>query len=144
MLPWNPEPARAATGRYPYLVVHLMPAVYQREEIAVHRGEARVHIGHRDTFIHHPEPFNSDGSVAGPCRALMIAGTLKAVQRSRFRMCVVWSPTECTFVERDGSTKESVDPPSGGLGPGGVGGIPLPSDIEFDQRRSPKRLPPTE
>ncbi len=137
MLPWNPEPPGPATRRYPYLVVHLMPTVYQREEIAVHRGDARVHIGHRDTFVHHPEPFAADGSITVECRQLMIAVTLDAVRRSRFRMCVVWSATDCTFVERDGSTKESDDPPSGGFGTGGVGGMPLPSDIEFDRRWSP-------
>ena len=143
MLPWNPEPARAATRRYPYLVVHLMPAVYQREEIAVHRGELRVHIGHRDTFVHHPAPFAADGSIAPGCKKVFIDATLEAVRRTRFRMCVVWSATHCTFVERDGSTKESDDPPSGGLGTGGVRGMPLPSDIEFDRRRSPACLPPT-
>lgn len=133
MLPWNPEPARPMKGRYPYLVVQVMHAMYQREEITIHQGEARAHIGFRDTFVHHPNPFNTDGAINSTCKAVLIDATIEAVRRTGFRMCLVWSAGHCTFVERDGSTRETADPPSGGLGTGGVGGTPLPSDIEFDQ-----------
>jgi len=134
VLPWNPEPSVAARLRYPYLVVRLMSAVFQREDITLHPGSPSVHIGHRDTFVHHPQPFDADGAVSADCRALLIAGTLEAVQRTRFRMCLVWAADSCTFVEFDGSVKHSDDPPSGGLGTGGVGGKALPGDIEFDRR----------
>jgi hypothetical protein len=133
--PWNPEPASPIKRRYPYLVIRLMGGVYQREEITLQQGAPRVHIGHRDTYVHHPEPFAAEGAVTAGCKDLLISGVLEAVRRTRFRMCLVWSPNQCTFVERDGSVNESDDPPSGGFGTGGVGGLPLPSDIEFGQRK---------
>lgn len=120
--------------RFPYLVVHLMAGFYQREEIAIQKGEAAVHIGHRDTFVHHPEPFNSDGTLGHECRQSLIAGTLEAIRRTGFRMCLVWSPNRCTYVEKDGLVKESGEPPSGGVGSGGVGGARLPPDLEFDRK----------
>ena len=136
MLPWNPEPRPATLRRFPYIVVHLMPTVYQREEIALRIGPPEARIGHRNSFIQHPSPYARNGAIGPECRQLLVAATLEAVQRTRFRMCVVWAPDDCTFVERDGSTKESDDPPSGGFGTGGVGGQPLPSDIQFDRRSS--------
>lgn len=132
-LPWEQDPPAATVKRrYPYLVVHLMPTVYQREEIGIHRGDARMHVGHNDTFVHHPEPFAPDGSISDDCKRLMIAGTLEAIRRTGFRMCLVWTANSCTYVERDGSANESSEPPSGGFGSGGVGGTPLPGDLEFE------------
>lgn len=131
MFPSTPQPGQQS---YPYIVVHLMPTVYQREEIAIAHGAPSVHIGHRDTFVHHPAPFSDDGISQG-CRELLIQGVHEAVLRTHFRMCLVWAPDWCTFIERDGSVNESNDPPSGGIGSGGVGGIPLPIEIEFDRRR---------
>lgn len=133
--PWNPEPpAPVRAGRFPYLVIRFMAAVYQREDFAIHVGSERIHIGHRDSFIHHPRPFEDDGTVSPECRQALIAAVLAAVRKYRFRMCIVWAPGKCTFVEADGSANDSTDPPSGGIGTGGVGGAPLPSDIEFDRR----------
>jgi len=129
-----PSTLKPGQRSYPYIVIHLMPAVYQREEISIACGAPSVHIGHRDTFVHHPTPFSEDGISQG-CRDLLIQGVHEAVRRTRFRMCLVWAPDWCTFIERDGSANESNDPPSGGIGSGGVGGIPSPIEIEFDQRR---------
>lgn len=118
---------------YPYIVVHFMPTVYQREGVAVQIGEPKAYVGYRGSFVCHPDPLSPTGEVALECRALLVQATHEAVQRTRFRMCVVWAADQCTFVERDGSVKESNDPPSGGLGSGGVGGIRLPIEIEFDR-----------
>jgi hypothetical protein len=123
-----------AESRYPYLVVRLMSAVYQREEIAVRAGEPKAHVGFQDCYAHHPIPFAHDGSVSQGCKEVLVAAVLEAVRRTRFPMCLVWAPDSCTFVERDGSAREDARPPTGGLGTGGVGGLPLPGDVEFDDR----------
>lgn len=121
---------------YPYLVVRFMNAVYQREEIAIHKGPANMRVGFRDSFVHHPEPFDSDGSISPDCKRLMVAGTLEAIRRTGFRMCLVWTAHSCTFVEKDGSANDSDGPPSGGFGSGGVGGIPLPRNLELEVRKN--------
>lgn len=121
--------------QYPYLVVRMMAAVYQREQIEIRIGEPLVQVGYRSSFVSHPTPFDTANHVSAACRQLLIDGVLEAVQRTRFRMCIVWAAEECTFVERDGSVLERDAPPSGGYGSGGVGGTPLPTEIDFG--RSP-------
>lgn len=134
-LPWERPIAKPELRRrFPYLVVCFMPAVFQREEIAIHKGPAKMRVGFRDSFVHHPEPFKPDGSMSADCKRLMIVGTLEAIQRTGFRMCLVWTANSCTYVEKDGSANDSDAPPSGGVGSGGAGGIPLPHDLEFEAR----------
>jgi len=128
-----------ARPRYPYLVVHLMPAVYQREEITIRLGEPKAHVGHRDCFVHHPTPFADDGSLGQGCKEVVVAAVLRAVLRTRFPMCLVWADDTCTYLERDGSVRESSGPPTGGLGSGGVDPAPLPADILLDEPGSIKR-----
>lgn len=108
---------------YPFLVVRLMSAVYQREHVTICQGPPIAHVGYHDTFVHHPFPYAADGSISRDCMRLMAEATLEAVQRTKFRMCLVWSKTHCTYVERDGTIRESHEPPSGGLGMG----VPLVS-----------------
>lgn len=116
---------------YPYLVVRLMATVYQRERLDVRVGEPAARVGYRSSFVSHPEPFEEGKRIGAACRQLLKESVLDAVRRTRFRMCIVWGADECTFVEPDGSFVESDDPPSGGFGSGGVGGIPLPMEIDF-------------
>lgn len=120
--------------RYPFVVVRLMSAVYQREDIAVHKGDPKSRIGFRDSFVHHPTPFAEDGAVSQGCKDLLVGATLEAVRRTGHRMCLVWTANDCTFVERDGAVNPRSEPPSGGLGSGGAGGAPLSLKVEFDQR----------
>lgn len=48
------------------------------------------------------------------CRALLLAGVQEAVRRLKFRMCVIWLPTVCSYVEND-SIDDGIEPPSGGF-----------------------------
>ena len=105
-----------AESSYPYLVVRLASAVYQRELIVVRSGEPRAHIGFRDSFVHHPTPFAEDFAISPGCKDVLVAAVFDAVRRLGFRMCIVWRPDNCTFVERDGTARESMEPPSGGFG----------------------------
>lgn len=126
----EPTPQR----RYPYIVVRILGCVFQREDIDIQVGEPAAHVGFRSSFVRHPQPFLDDGSISPGCRELLVAAVIAAVQRTGFRMCLVWRKDSCTFCEKDGSAVESDDPPSGGFGNGGVGGIELPIDVQFEQR----------
>lgn len=121
-----------AGSRYPFVVVRLMSAMYQREDIAVHSGAPAAHIGHRDSYVHHPTPFSDDGSISEGCRAVLIAACLGAVKRTRLRMCIVWNAGSCTFLELDGSVRDSVDAPKGGFGTQGEDQNVPGADIAFD------------
>jgi len=113
-------------GKYPYLVIRLMPAVYQRHQITVYRGEALAKISHDKNFVQHPEPITDEGVITPGCRKLILDAVFEAVTRTKFRMAVVWGEEEASYVEPDGSINESTEPPSGG--------VPLPNKIAFDQR----------
>jgi hypothetical protein len=108
------SPAQAGTNtRYPYLVVRVFVAFYQRESISIFIGLPTVHIANRHCYVQHPTPFEADGTISPAGRALLIAGVQDAVRQLPFRMCIVWGPNSCTYVETD-SIDESAHPPSGG------------------------------
>lgn len=113
-------------NKYPYLIVRLMPAVYQRERIDIRKGEPLVAISPGTTYVQHPEPLNGDGSMSVDCRALLLNAVKEAVQRTRFRMSVIWGERAASYVELDGSINASTQIPSGG--------IQLPNKLAFDQR----------
>ena len=116
--PVRPVGPTADDGRvgYPFLVIRLMGAVYQAEKIRVRKGPASVSIGVRKSLLQHSEPVKPDGQINDEAKALLIEAVLAAVRRTGFRMCLVWGPAWCSFIEPDGSIKNSFEPPSGGLG----------------------------
>jgi len=105
-----------------------MSAVYQAEKIEVSHGKACAAVRFKMSFLRHPSPFKSDGQISDEARDLLLAEVLAAVRKTRFRMCVVWGPAWCSFVEADGSIRSSFEPPSGGF--------PLPAPIEFDDPKT--------
>ena len=119
-------PLENPNGSYPYLVIRICSGVYQRESIAIRQGEASVQIGHHRTHVQHPSPWDSEDGMSPGARQLLLQGVTKAVTRLGFRMCVVWSKENCSFVERNGIINESTEPPSGG--------VPAPFKLAFDRR----------
>ena len=106
---------RQLAPQYPYLVVRIHSAVYQREEIQLLTGEPAAHIWCKSSFARHPELSQDSREFPLQARTLLLNTVLEAVRQRRFRMCVVWAKGESTFVEADGSFNASNDPPSGGL-----------------------------
>jgi hypothetical protein len=94
---------------YPHLVTQFGISFFQRTCIDVRIGPPEAEICHptHDNFVQHPEPFDADDTLNMACRTLLIAGVQDAVKRSKLRMCVVWSPTSCSYVEADGSIFET-------------------------------------
>lgn len=110
-----------------YLVVRLIATVYQREPIKVIRGPHPLAvIGPNRCVVVHPRAYDKGGVLTPECRSFLVIAVQNAVERTRFRMCLVWSSSSCTFVELDRSVKDSSEPPSGGF--------PLPFKIAFDER----------
>jgi hypothetical protein len=111
----NNEPGVAGSPPpYPHLVVRLIATVYQNERIRISVGPPAVEVVNRQCVVSHPAPFAADGSMSLACRALIIDGVQAAVRKLRLRMCVVWGPSACTYVEAD-SVREHAEPPSGGI-----------------------------
>ncbi len=104
-----------ANKRFPYLVIRWMAAAYGRKQIIFVVGTPRVEFFDRVLLVQHPRPFDEKGEITADCRASLLNGVLESVKISRFRMCVVWGHSSCTYVEIDGEFKESSQTPSGGL-----------------------------
>jgi len=122
----SPEPF-CPSHHEPYLVVRTAAGVNQRELIKVMRGPTAIaQIGTGCCLIVHPRPFDEQGSLTAGCRSFLIGAVQNAVQATGFRLCLVWSPSSCAFVELDGSVTDSCEPPSGGF--------PLPFKIAFSDR----------
>jgi hypothetical protein len=120
------EPLAAPATQYPYLVVRIFSAAYQRERIDIRQGKLAVQIGAGKCYVQHPEPRLINNDISEGCRALLLAGVSAAVNKTNFRMCIKWGEASCSFVECDGVINESSESPSGG--------IDMPSKLAFDQR----------
>ena len=80
----------AGTAAYPHLIVRIYAGVYQRERIDMRAARwPMAQIGHLCSFVQRPEPFNADGTLSAPCRALLIASVHHAVRQTKHRMCIV-------------------------------------------------------
>jgi len=113
-----------STAEYPYLVVRIMNAVYQRERIDIRQGEPAVLIGAGKCYVQHPEPRTVGNEISEGCRALLLAAVSTSVDKTKFRMSVVWGKSSTSYVERDGVINESSVIPSGG--------VELPNKLGFD------------
>lgn len=100
---------------FPYLVIRLMAAVYQREAVAVHLGPARAMIKHKGSRLSHPGIAGDVKAISNASKAYFEAALVREVRRTKHRMCVVWGPDECTFVEPNGDILRKSEAPRGGL-----------------------------
>ena len=111
----------AKPAAYPYLIVRVFAAFYQREAVQVRVGSPEVEVARGRCAVQHPMPLAVDGTMGESCRTLLIQGVQAAVRQLRFQICIVWEETRCTYVEAD-SIREHTEPPSGGV---------PPSELEF-------------
>ena len=110
----QPAVSTTDTARYPHLIVRIMATVYQHQSIQIRVGTPKVEVVNGHCAVQHPAPFAADGTVGTACRALLIAGVQTAVRAVGLRMCIVWAPKDCTYVEAN-SIHEFAEPPSGGV-----------------------------
>lgn len=97
---------------YPYVVVRFMAAVYGRRAVLFH-GEQPSLSGNRPVVVPTRRPTNGQCSLK--LRQQIALSVLADVQRSKLRMCCVFGPSDCVFVEPDGSFNAGNEPPSGGV-----------------------------
>ena len=107
----------SGVGRFPYVVVRWMAAVYGLREVEFVRdspGGDEVASQGGPITVSHPLAF-VDGTLTEGARRAVVEKVRRISMASRFRLCVVLGPTEFVFVEPDGTTRESDRPPSGGV-----------------------------
>jgi hypothetical protein len=104
-------------GRYPYVAVRYMATVYGHFPVRfVDPQDSRVDADEAtEAFVVAcPLPF-VDGRLTAQAREALLDVVQQASKRSRHRLCVVFSESDCVYCEPDGSAKTSSDPPSGGI-----------------------------
>lgn len=96
---------------YPYVVVRWMACVYRRQPVWFGLGPDES----REVLVV-PGPTPSDRANLSPAqREAVIEAAATACQRSAFRQCVVFAPSDAVYVEPDGSRSSEHPPPSGGV-----------------------------
>ena len=100
---------------YPYLVIRPMATVYSQRTIVFVEHETLTSTN-PDAFITVicPEPF-TDGRLTGQARAALIEAVKHKSNERRIPMCIVFRKNELLYINLDGTTKPSVEAPSGGL-----------------------------
>lgn len=100
--------------RFPYLVVHLMPAVYNRYPIEFAWSGNTNSIPEALTLFE-PNPFDKSGELTAECRRKLIEVVSFEARETGLRMCVVFGPNEVVYVEPEGVIQEAAQPPVGGV-----------------------------
>ena len=100
---------------YPYLVIRPMATVYSRRTIEFVEYETGT-PANPDAYItvRCAEPFN-EGRLTRQARAALIEAVKHKANERRIPMCIVFGKNELIYVNPDGTTKPSVEAPSGGL-----------------------------
>ncbi|GAA4019023.1 hypothetical protein GCM10022280_18400 [Sphingomonas swuensis] len=110
------ERLNRSNASYPLLIVRVMPAVYVTVPIVVELGEEATCFGLRSSFVRHPGPlYEEGGGLTRRLKEHVIGGVALASAARQRRMCVLWSISDATCVEPDGSIREGAGPPTGGL-----------------------------
>jgi len=113
-------------------MIRLMNSVYQAEKVEVREGRAFVLLEFGGSFLQHPEPVKPDGQIGDQAKVLLTEAVQSSAKRTGLRMCLVWGSAWCSFVEPDGSIKNSFHPPSGG--------VHLPARTDPEDHSSPNPL----
>ena len=100
--------------RFPYLVVRLMPAVYNCYPIEFAWNGNTSSIPEALTLFE-PNPFDADGNLTPECRRKLIELVGFEARETGFRMCVVFGPKEAVYVEPEGAILEASQLPVGGV-----------------------------
>jgi hypothetical protein len=97
---------------YPYVVVRFMAAVYGRRAV-VFRGETPPTTRSRPVLVNHARPTTTD--YPARLKRYIARLVLADVKSSGLRMCCVFAPNDCLYVEPDGAINPGNEAPSGGI-----------------------------
>jgi hypothetical protein len=98
---------------YPHVVIRVRPSIYARWKVVfLETGENRMADG--KLTLEFPDAFQ-DGVLKPEALELAVAVLKGVTRQSGYRICLVLSPEKCIYVEPDGTTDETLEPPSGGL-----------------------------
>ncbi len=95
---------------YPYLIVRLTPGFYARAQI-VFVPDTTVKPARKALTLEFPQPF-VEGRLTDRCKEVLIEVVKHEVRRTQYRMCIVFGEADCIFVEPDGATRFSDEPPT--------------------------------
>jgi hypothetical protein len=96
--------------KYPYLVVCQISGFYARAQI-VFVPDTTVKPARKALTLVFPQPF-VEGRLTDRCKEVLIEVVKHEVRRTQYRMCIVFGEADCIFVEPDGATRFSDEPPT--------------------------------
>jgi hypothetical protein len=106
---FDPRELRPEPGPYPYVVTRHFPAVYSSKRLSwSHPGEPG------NAVVPCADPYDADGGLRGEARALVVGYALERAAATGFKHCAVFGERDAVYVEPDGTTSESGQPPRWG------------------------------
>ncbi len=100
---------------YPSVVVRVMAAVYTMYRVEFVESASWKPVESTRAFVVVcPRPYRN-GQLTEAAQQALLGAVKGAVASSGQRMCVVWSQGHCVYIEPDGQTQPSSQPPSGGI-----------------------------
>ncbi len=96
--------------KYPYLVVRQISGFYTKAEIAFLNSTEEKPVP-RTLSIVCQQPY-VDGELTDTCKQALVEVVKHETRRTQYRMCLVLGERECIYVEPDGTTQSSEEPPS--------------------------------
>ena len=106
---FDPRQLRPEPGPYPYVVARHFPAVYCSKRVSWSSPGAPG-----DALIQCSEPFDKEGRLRDEARALVVAYALERAAATGFKHCAVFGERDAVYVEPDGTTSVSSQPPRWG------------------------------
>lgn len=97
--------------KYPYLAYKLAGPICSNVEITIVKSEAELSTGPGIKVQWEGETYLRNGKIDSKCREALRAVAKLQSDKSGLRVCMVYSPTECDFIERDGRIIPSNQPP---------------------------------
>lgn len=100
--------------RYPYVVIRFMAAVYGHPKVILRARPGR-RVRNAEAYLIEGQVFVKQGILTAQGRAHLIAEVLGDVQKTGFRIGVVFSETDSAYCECDGTATPMREAPSGGI-----------------------------
>lgn len=96
-------------GPYPYVVTRHFPAVYTTKRVS---WSAPGEPG--QAVIRSADPYDGEGALRQEARELVIAYAVERAAATGFKHCAVFGERDAVYVEPDGTTSASTQPPMWG------------------------------
>ncbi len=102
--------------KYPYLVTRAIPGFYLNTNINFVKDPTSISNKSSGITVHWEKVvYDSDGKISDDCRTALQSIAAERSQKFKLRVCLVYSESDCDYLEPNGTISVSTQPPSATL-----------------------------